>query len=283
MIAKSNSRTIQPDCEVNPRRQKPRQSCLSTISRTVAFCMMTVVLYTSSFALARADAVIPRSMAAVEGNTSESAAGMSGSSAYTNQIQIAASELSALGVQIGDQITGLRQRLDSTQLTGPAAADGISDFEITLAEAANPISAMSTLYVANMIDPMMVRDGPFTLPANSMPGGGAPNAFGAVVGFDTPYTYQGGDLIIMLSRTATPSPLTIDSSANYTGIGTLYRILINGTTFHASTGLLQGAMGIFQLQISAVPEPTSLGMSIVAATLFARRFRRTNRSTKCCC
>jgi hypothetical protein len=219
--------------------------------------------------------VIPRSLAASEGNTSESLAGLFGSNDYTNQIQVAGSELAALGLQPGDQITGLRQRLNGGLTTGPTASIAISDFEITLAQAANLITSMSTVYNANMISPVMVRDGSYTLAANSMPGGGSPNPFGALVPFDTPYTYQGGDLIVMISRTSASPGVTIDSSANYTGLGTLYRILLNGNTFHATTGSLQGAMGVFQLQtVSNVPEPASLGMFVAGGSIVAASFRR---------
>src|SRR5438874_5983995 len=64
----------------------------------------------------------PRSLASVEGDSSapDNGLGLYGSTPITEQIQIAAAELSAQGLQIGDTITGVRERLDGGLIAGPA-------------------------------------------------------------------------------------------------------------------------------------------------------------------
>src|SRR5262249_42445381 len=149
------------------------------LTRPPATCRLLAILLIASPALiSRANFVVPQQYATTEGNTNEGFAGLFGSNPYTNQIQIAASELAAQNLQIGDAITGIGQRLDHDQPAGPATALQIDDLEITCAEATHTIGQMTNTYALNMINPVMVHDGPFTMAANAMPAGGSPNPFG---------------------------------------------------------------------------------------------------------
>ena len=196
--------------------------------------------------------MIPRSLGSADGDSSSTASGLFGTAAVTVQFQITAAEVAALGINKGDQITGVQTRLEGGQLTAPAAAVSIANLDITLAEAALPFASISSTFANNLKNPVIVRSGPFTVPANSMPGGSAtstPNPFGVAVSFATPYTYQGGDLIFMYTKSAVSSSFTTDAANNYTGVGTAYRnVIIAG--YQATSGNLGTGIAPFQFTVT---------------------------------
>lgn len=100
----------------------------------------------------------------------------------------------------GTQITGIAWRL-RPQETQPWPPIDIqwNRYDIEVSTSANPPSSFSTTFAANIgLDNVMVRSGPLTMPALSYPGGASPNAFGYIINFDTPFTYQGGDLLFTI-------------------------------------------------------------------------------------
>jgi len=85
----------------------------------------------------------------------------------------------------------LRFRVNTnTAVSFPAATVTWSDYEVTLAQAANPISSMSTVFLANLLNPVLVKNGALSIGANNFSAGGNPNSFGTLVVLDTPYVYQ---------------------------------------------------------------------------------------------
>lgn len=123
----------------------------------------------------------------------------------TYQFQVAASELAS--IPPGASITGMQWRLQPSAANGtswPASDVTWSTYDVTMAQAANPIGSMSTTFAANMTNPMIVRTGPMTIGPNSYPGGvtapPAVNGWGPMVVFTTPYTYGGGDLVVYLTH-----------------------------------------------------------------------------------
>jgi hypothetical protein len=207
--------------------------------------------------------VIPDSLANIDANGSNAVSGLIAPFPTTFQTQITAAELAMLGLNIGDQLTGVRTRLNGGEATGPASAINVTDLEITMAVAANAIGSMSNTFANNMTSPVLVRDGAYTLPANSMPGGNTPNAFGPLIPFDTAYTYQGGDLIFMYAHPATATSLVLDFAVPDPGPGLPYRSL--GGNFHGTTGGLTNNMGVHQFEV-VVPEPASLALALLTAT-----------------
>jgi len=195
-------------------------------------------------------AVMPRSLTSAEGDSSSTTSGLFGSAAATIQFQITAAEVAAMGLNPGDQITGLRTRLNGGQTAAPTADITISNLDITLAQAALPIATMSTSFAANMVNPVLVSSGSYTIPANSMPGGSTPNSFGSLVAFSRAYTYTGGDLIVMYSKSTVSPTLTTDAANNYTGVGTAYRTLL-AAGYQATAGNL--GTGIAPLQFQLTP------------------------------
>jgi len=122
----------------------------------------------------------------------------------TIQMGLAAQELSS--IPVGASIVGLSMRAGihtSNPATWPATAATWQNYEITLAEAAVPLSQWSTTCAQNMKNPILVRSGPLTIPAGTWQNLGGPgsNPFDTFYyGFQKPYTYKGGDLVIHITH-----------------------------------------------------------------------------------
>src|SRR6185369_2190374 len=84
-----------------------------------------------------------------------------------------------------------------------------SDYEVTLAQAARTVANMSATFQANLLNPVLVKDGALSIDANRFTAGGNPNAFGAFVVLDTPYIYPGGDLVMQFTHTGSDSANTV--------------------------------------------------------------------------
>lgn len=144
------------------------------------------------------------------------------------------------GLPVGARITELRFRASTNNSAGfPTNTVTWSDYEITLARAANPVAGMSTTFAANMLSPVLVKSGPLSIGPNTFAMGGSPNPFGSFVVFDTPYVYQGGDLVMLFTHPGSDSANTIylDAvTAQTPGYGTDFRAL-SATSFGAASGV----------------------------------------------
>ena len=122
---------------------------------------------------------------------------------------IGTAELNAR-LPVGSTITGVSFRLASWQAfsSWPAATSTFNNFDIYLGQAAGG-HAPGSLDLANAAsnwgpDLTQVRSGPATFSPGYFPGGAVSpsfNPFCAPITFPTPYTYQGGDLLIMVRHT----------------------------------------------------------------------------------
>jgi hypothetical protein len=143
------------------------------------------------------------------------------------------------GLPAGAQIRELRFRLaTNSTLNFPAATVNWSDYEVTLAQAANPIASMSTTFAANLLNPVLVKDGALSIGANQFSTGGNPNSFATLLALDTPYRYQGGDLVMHFTHPGSDSTTTtiFDALPSSTpGYGTSFRAL-SANAFAATTG-----------------------------------------------
>ncbi len=217
---------------------------------SIAVILVTLIVATTLDCKA-ATFVIPGSLASTEGDSSSNTSGLFGSAAATIQFQITAPEIAVLGLNPGDQITGVRTRLNGGQATAPASDISISSLDITLAQAALPFTSISATFANNLLKPVLVRSGPFKIPAGSMPGGSTPNAFGVLVPFSTPYTYQGGDLVVMYTKTTVSPTFTADAANLYAGVGTAYRNVV-GAGYQATTGNLGTGIAVLQFEVTPI-------------------------------
>jgi hypothetical protein len=110
---------------------------------------------------------------------------------------LAASEFTI--VAAGKQITALGFRLDGGSAAAPPSDYSYSSVQIQLSSSLVAMGSLSTTFSDNIgPDAVTVRTGSFPLPASAMTGGAGPNPF-YFIPFTTPYTYQGGDLLVTLA------------------------------------------------------------------------------------
>lgn len=197
-------------------------------------------------------------------------------STRTYEMQIAASQLA--GMAVGSSINGLAWR----QGIGQPAASGVrnwSDYEITLGQAANTIAGMNTTFAANLLNPVLVRDGALSYDFSGFSNAGTPTPFAPSISFSTPYTYLGGDLVVLISHTAASGGTDSFLDALHpgtAGYGSDYRALSN-TSFHAATATTTNQIFTitqfdFTTASTAVPEPEFMALvGIGMLGLMARR------------
>jgi hypothetical protein len=153
----------------------------------------------------------------------------------------------------GARITGLRFRVSTNSAANfPETTIAWSDYEVRLAQAANPITSMSTTFSANLLNPVLVKDGALSVLANSFSAGGNPNPFSTLLVLDTPYVYQGGDLVMQFSHTGSDSTNTTfldGASSSAPGYGTSFRA-ISANTNGATTG---SSASVTVVQIEFIP------------------------------
>lgn len=143
------------------------------------------------------------------------------------------------GLPTGARIAGLRFRLYTNAVVSfPVTNLTWADYEVTLAQAVNLITSMSTNFSENLLNPVLVKDGPLSIATNNFSFGGYPNTFGGFVAFDSQYVYQGGDLVMQFSHTGSSSTNTsfLDAATSAVpGYGTSFRA-ISANAFGAASG-----------------------------------------------
>jgi hypothetical protein len=189
--------------------------------------------------------VAPNAYASVAGNNSLNTLVRSTGNPRTYQMQFTSSALG--GLPAGARITQLLFRLGTNVAVNfPVGTVTWSDYEVTLAQAANPISSVSTTFAANLLNPVLVKSGPLSIGANQFTAGGNPNTFATLIALDTPYVYQGGDLVMHFTHPGSDSTNTafLDAATSTApGYGTSFRA-ISASTFGATSGTANAAVSI---------------------------------------
>jgi hypothetical protein len=99
----------------------------------------------------------------------------------------------------GTKIQGLAFRLWIGQSIWPPSPRNWSAYSVELSAATRSPGALSATFADNVgADAVTGRSGALAVATGAYPGGNNPNAFGPLLSFDTPYVYQGGDLLITL-------------------------------------------------------------------------------------
>jgi hypothetical protein len=144
------------------------------------------------------------------------------------------------GLPIGARIMGLGFRLFTNNVAAfPASTVSWSNYQVTLAQAAQPISSMSTNFSANLLNPVLVEQGVISIGPNTLSAGSNPNPFATIIPFDTPYLYTGGDLVMHFTHSGSDSFSTafLDAATtNSPGYGTSFRAM-SANAFNAANGI----------------------------------------------
>jgi len=103
---------------------------------------------------------------------------------------------------------------------------------------------------------VLVKDGPLSIGAGNFSTGGNPNRFASLMVLDTPYVYQGGDLVMQFTHTGSDSintPAFLDgASSSAPGYGTSFRA-ISANTNVATSGI---AASVTIVEIAFTPTIT---------------------------
>lgn len=184
-----------------------------------------------------AAAVAPAAYTSVSGNSGLNTLVRNTNSPRTYQMQFTPAALG--GLAVGAQITALGFRLyTNTTLNFPSSTVNWPDYEVTLAQAANPIGAMSANFQLNLRNPVLVKSGTLSVGANQFTASGNPNRFASLFVLNTPYVYRGGDLVMQFMHHGSDSLFTafLDAASTASpGYGTSFRAL-SATTFAATNG-----------------------------------------------
>lgn len=172
--------------------------------------------------------VAPAAYTSVAGNGGLNTIVRGASFPRTYQMQFTPAVLG--GLPAGARITALGFRVSTIPpfATFPVTTVTWSDYQVTLAQAANSVAGMSTTFSANLRNPVLVKSGPLSVGANQFTVGASPNAFGTLVVLDTPYVYQGGDLVMHFTHPGSDSTNTAfmdGATITAPGYGTSFRAL----------------------------------------------------------
>ena len=183
------------------------------------------------------------------------------------------------------EITAMSFRLPAiADVDYPALGDlNFGRYEITLAKpsvaSAGANGLTSATFADNMLDAVLVRSGPLTIPLNSFEsnGAGVDADFSFIIGFDTPYLYTPGQDLVMLVRH--------DGHGDVNGVETRWNFdgyeWANGTvvsTLNVDDAVANFGPGSFnvanRIQFTLVPEPSALAVLAVGGAVVVLRRRR---------
>lgn len=152
---------------------------------------------------------------------------------------------------VDKQLTSISYRIPSNAtIPWPVSTITFDSFDIYLSDCVNPADRSLT-FANNIVGPQtLVRSGELIVESEIFPSGGAPNDFGVVIQFDTPWEYSGGNLLIEIRHTGfSGTSRSLDAIGTSTqGYGTLYSACWIGSYTGVSGN--QGNFCILNLQAS---------------------------------
>ena len=184
---------------------------------------------------------------------------------------------SILSGLVNRQIVGLRFRLDGTQGSYSEALN-FSDFEVRIGVGVE-VPEISQIFSNNHVGGLsQVRDGSFTFDADSFPFGENPNDFGPTIGFDSGYSYFGGNLLIELRSQLTAIPnnqFILDAATVSAGPGNGYGVDFAAIAEQSSTATFGSRRNfiVTDLITAPVPEPATAASLMIGFAAYVRRRR----------
>lgn len=195
------------------------------------------------------------------------------STGFSAQFAVPASDLA--GIRIGALITGIGFRLVPGYPTIGQDLD-YSSFDIQLGAFSGNVSSLNEVYSANESSGMTtVRSGALDIAGGSFQGGQTINPF-YTINFSTPYQYEGGALLLMITDSAANSSTSsafVPLDSNQASNSNVYMAEFpSATSTLGLTNFLN--VPVLEFTYSAVPEPASWAMLICGAALAGAMIRR---------
>lgn len=178
------------------------------------------------------------------------------------------------------QIIGMSFRLPAAAAVNyPELGDlNFSRYDITLAQASAAAAAAdgltSATFADNMLNPVLVRSGPITIPQGSFESNGlnVEADFSFVFQFDTPYTYTPGDDLVMLVRHSGHGDVNgVETRWNFDAYAWTNGSVVSTLDVDDAVGNFgPGAFNLAnRIEFLLVPEPASGAMVCVALLVSA--------------
>lgn len=122
-----------------------------------------------------------------------------------------------ISLMVGKSITSISFSLQNSYTNSwPSSDTTFGSYEIYISNGVNP-SSMQMNFAANITGAQtMVKSGSLVIPAGSVPGGNSTNPFSYTFAFDTPYLYNGGNLLIEVRHTGNNNSTQVPAKAVYT-------------------------------------------------------------------
>jgi hypothetical protein len=159
--------------------------------------------------------VVPAANATVDGNNAQYAVFGNGEVGQTISFQweIGASELTGL---VGTTLSGIGFRLSNSINGGTGTVTTQTDvgvWSLELSGSLNSLGSLNANPANNMASgAIVVYDQDLIIPANALQGGPGPNPF-YIIDFTTPYTYNGGNLLLTISAPNNGTLLGVDANS----------------------------------------------------------------------
>lgn len=206
------------------------------LNRRLASLSVAVGCVFSFAAFGQSQQTLPPAFDSVAGSLSNSMP-LGNFSSGTYQVMYGADQMTA--IPVGSVITGMQLRMNNSATTNfPSSSVSLSQYDIRLATSNLTPSSMSSTYATNMVSPVLVRSGGFTIGSNFYSGtaatGTTPEPWGGLIPFSTNYTYLGGPLVIEF-RVTSPSNTGLHY-ADIVGGGTANRYMFTDNNSSATTG-----------------------------------------------
>lgn len=218
--------------------------------------------------------VVPNSFANTPGTAGLNTLTRDLNNPRTYQMIVAASQLSA--IPAGSLLTGVTWRSNitiSNPPSWPPADYSYADYDMFIGQAALAVGSGSTTFANNVVggSEIQVLDGPLTIPANTFTQGGAgvPSPWGFEILFDTPYLYNGGDIVFTARHPGAlvAGALFLDSVTSGVANG------VQTFTATGNTATVGAAATSTIFRFSYVPAPGTAALLGLAGLVAARRRR----------
>ena len=177
------------------------------------------------------------------------------------------------GVPRGSAITGFQYRADHPVRPPESPIVVFANYEVTVSTSTFAPGSLSAIFADNIAsDAVLARHGALTFAADDVPTGGAPNAFGPLIDFTTPFIYHGGDLLLTIRHTGggIGNTVVVDVQGDDNRLQSVFTDEADATEGFA----LAGSAPIIRVAYD-VPEPATLlllsaGLLSVAAAAGSR-------------